>query len=292
MRKIREVLRLHFQCGLSRREIATSCRIGLGTVYEYLRRARDAGVTWPLPEELADAELEGRLFPPPPKVGAAARPLPDWPTIGQELRRKGVTLLLLWYDYHEAHPEGYGYSRFCELYNQWAGTAVPRMRVVHRAGEKLFVDYAGLTVPIIDPRSGEESAAQVFVATLGASSYLFAEATATQTLPDWIGAHVRAFAHFGGVPAIVVPDNLKAGVTSPCRYEPDLNPTYQELARHYGVAVIPARVRRPRDKAKVESGVQQVERWVLAPLRNRRCGTAASSRFPNSTRRWPRWWRR
>jgi transposase len=269
MRKIREVLRLRLQCGLSKREIAASCKIGLGTVYEYVRRARDAGLSWPLPEEFDDTELERRLFPPPPK-GVGPRPLPDWPTLGRELRRKGVTLLLLWYEYRAAHPDGYGYSRFCELYNQWAGTVDPRMRQVHKAGEKLFVDYAGLTVPIIDPRTGAAHAAQIFVATLGASSHTFAEATASQALPDWIGSHVRAFAFFGGVPAIVVPDNLKAGVTSACFYEPEINPTYQELARHYGVAVLPARVRTPRDKAKVENGVQQVERWVLAPLRNRR----------------------
>lgn len=270
MRKIREVLRLRLQCGLSKRQIAASCQVGLGTVYEYVRRARDAGLSWPLPEDLGDEELERRLFPPPPKIAADQRPLPDWPTIGRELRRKGVTLLLLWYEYRAAHPEGYGYSRFCELYSQWAGTVDPRMRQVHKAGEKLFVDYAGLTVPIIDPRTGGVHDAQVFVATLGASSYTFVEATATQTLPDWIGSHVRAFAFFGGVPEIVVPDNLKGGVTSPCYYEPEINATYQEMARHYGIAILPARVRRPRDKAKVENGVQQVERWVLAPLRNRR----------------------
>jgi transposase len=269
MRKVREVLRLRLQCGLSKRQIAASCSIGLGTVYEYVRRARDAGVSWPLPEGLGDEELERLLFPPPPKVAPDARPLPDWPTLGRELRRKGVTLLLLWYEYRKAHPEGYGYSRFCELYNQWAGTVDPRMRQVHKAGEKLFVDYAGLTVPIID-RSGAVHHAQVFVATLGASSYTFVEATASQTLSDWIGSHVRAFAFFGGVPEIVVPDNLKGGVTSPCNYDPDINATYQEMARHYGIAVIPARVRTPRDKAKVENGVQQVERWVLAPLRDRR----------------------
>ncbi len=269
MRKVREVLRLRLQCALSKRQIAASCGIGLGTVYEYVRRARDAGLGWPLPAGLDDTELERLLFP-PPKPASAARPLPEWPTIGRELRRKGVTLLLLWYEYRAAHPDGYGYSRFCELYNQWAGTAQPRMRQVHKAGEKLFVDYAGLTVPIVDPTSGAAHEAQIFVATLGASSYTFVEATASQTLPDWIGSHVRAFAFFGGVPEIVVPDNLKGGVTSPCYYEPEINATYQEMARHYGVAVLPARVRTPRDKAKVENGVQQVERWVLAPLRNRR----------------------
>jgi len=269
MRKIREVLRLRLQCGLSRRQIAASCGIGLGTVYEYVRRARDAGLAWPLPEALDDAALERRLFP-APKPASAARPLPEWPTLGRELRRKGVTLLLLWYEYRAAHPDGYGYSRFCELYNQWAGTAQPRMRQVHKGGEKLFVDYAGLTVPIADSSGGATRDAQIFVATLGASSYTFVEATASQALPDWIGSHVRAFLFFGGMPEIVVPDNLKGGVTSPCYYEPEINPTYQEMARHYGVAVLPARVRTPRDKAKVENGVQQVERWVLAPLRDRR----------------------
>ena len=270
MRKIREVLRLRLQCGLSQRETATSCKIGLGTVYEYVRRARDAGLTWPLPEQLTDEALERLLFPPPPRIASNQRPLPDWETVGKELRRKGVTLLLLWYEYHAAHPDGYGYSRFCELYNRWAGAAEPRMRCVHKAGEKLFVDYAGPTVPLIDPKTGEVHQAQVFVATLGASSYTYAEATLTQTLPDWISSHVRAFAFFGGVPEILVPDNLKGGVSEPCYYEPDINTTYAEMARHYGLAVIPTRVRKPRDKGKVEKGVQQVERWVLAPLRNRR----------------------
>lgn len=269
MRKIREVLRLQLQCGLTKRQIATSCKIGLGTVYEYLRRARDAGLSWPLPEELTDEELERRLFPPPPDIPSDQRPLPDWPTVGQELRKKGVTLLLLWYEYRAVHPEGYGYSRFCELYNLWAGAAEPRMRCVHKAGEKLFVDYAGLSVPLIDPKTGEVTDAQVFVATWGASSYTYAEATLTQTLPDWISSHVRALEHFAGVPQILVPDNLKGGVTSPCFYDPDINATYQQMASHYGIAVIPARVRAPRDKGKVENGVQQVERWVLAPLRHR-----------------------
>lgn len=270
MRKIREVLRLRLQCGLTQRETAESCKIGLGTVYEYVRRARHAGLTWPLPETLSDEELDRLLFPPPLQIAPEERPLPDWPAIGKELRRKGVTLQLLWYEYRSAHPNGYGYSRFCELYNLWAGTSEPRMRCVHKAGEKLFVDYTGLTVSLIDPKTGEAQEAQVFVATLGASSYIYSEATLTQTLPDWISSHVRAFAHFGGVPEIVVPDNLKGGVTSPCFYEPDINTTYAEMAQHYGVAVIPARVRKPRDKGKVENGVQQVERWVLAPLRNRR----------------------
>ena len=268
MRKIREVLRLRWEQGLSCRQIVVSCRIGYGTVCEYLRRAGAAGLTWPLPEGLADTDLERRLFPPPEGVPIAERPLPDWSAIHQELRKKGVTLLLLWEEYRTGNPKAFRYSRFCQLYREWRQAAEPRMRQVHKAGEKLFVDYAGATVPVTDRATGGTREAQIFVATLGASSYIYAEATWTQTLSDWIGAHARAFAHLGGVPELVVPDNLKAGVTSPCYYEPDVNPTYQELARHYGTAVLPARVRKPRDKAKVENGVQQVERWVLAPLRN------------------------
>jgi transposase len=269
MRKIREVLRLRWEQGLSHRQIVASCRLGQGTVGEYLRRAAATGLTWPLPEGLTDAELERRLFPPPELVPAAERPLPEWATVHRELRKKGVTLLLLWEEYRADNPKAFRYSRFCELYQQWRGAAEPRMHQVHRAGEKLFVDYAGQTVAVMDRTTGEARQAQVFVAALGASSYLFAEATWSQTLPDWIASHVRAFAFFGGVPELVIPDNLKAGVTAACYYEPDLNPTYQELAHHYATAILPARPRKPRDKAKVENGVQQVERWVLAPLRNR-----------------------
>lgn len=269
MRKIKEVLRLKCECCLSHRQIAVSCKIGMGTVWEYLRRAQAAGLSWPLPDGLDDAKLEALLFPAlnaPPESG---RPLPDWAEVHRELRRKGVTLLLLWEEYRALHPDGYGYSRFCELHQAWSQTIDPRMRQVHKAGEKLFVDYAGQTVPVVDRKTGEVREAQVFVAALGASSYTFAEATWTQTLPDWIGSHVRAFEFFGGVPETLIPDNLKTGVTSACFYEPDLNPTYLEMARYYGTVVLPTRVRKPRDKSKVENGVQQVERRVLAPLRNR-----------------------
>ena len=270
MRKIREVLRLRWEHRLSYRQIAASCRLGLGTVQEYVRRAEAAGVPWPLPADLTDPALEARLFPPPPAVPGSVRPVPDWTVVDRELRRKGVTLLLLWEEYRAGQSQAFGYSRFCELYQEWKGAAEPRMRQEHRAGEKLFVDYAGVTAPVVDRTTGETRPAQVFVATLGASSYTYAEATWSQGLPDWIPSHVRAFAFFGGVPELVVPDNLKAGVTSACYYEPELNPTYQELARHYGTAILPARVRKPRDKAKVENGVLQVERWVLAPLRHQR----------------------
>lgn len=271
MRKIREVFRLKFAFGLSDRQIARSCSIARSTVGEYLRRFTAAGLSWPLPPELDAAELERLLFPPTPVIAAATdRPVPLWAHIHQELRRKGVTLALLWEEYASTHPQGYRYSWFCDLYRAWCGKIDLVMRQDHRAGEKLFVDYAGQTVPIVDRRTGEILfAAQIFVAVLGASNYSYAEATRTQTLPDWIGSHVRTFAFLGGVPEIVVPDNLKSGVTKPCRYEPDINPTYHAMAAHYGTAVIPARVRKPRDKAKVEAGVQLVERWILAVLRNR-----------------------
>lgn len=271
MRKIREILRLKSH-GLSHRAIAASCGLGAGTVCEYLGRVRSADLSWPLPESLTDEDLERLLFPPPPLSATESpgrRPMPDWEHVAHELTRKGVTLLLVWEEYRAQHPDGYGYSRFCDLYNRHRAQTDPRMRQVHKAGEKLFVDYAGQTMPVIDPATGEVQEAQIFVATLGASNYTFVAATRTQGKEDWIGSHVRAFAFFGGVPAIVVPDNLKSGVRSPCFYEPDLNPTYREMAEHYGVAVIPARVRKPRDKAKAESHVRIVEQRILAPLRNR-----------------------
>jgi transposase len=269
MRKIREVLRLRFEAGLSARQVAASVRIARSSVGEYERRLAAAGLSWPLPVSLSDTELERRMFPPPPSVPADSRPVPDWSVVHQELRRPGVTLMLLWEEYRAAHPQGFAYSWFCEHYRAWVGKLDLVMRQTHRAGEKLFVDYAGQTVEVIERSTGEVRTAQIFVAVLGASNYTYAEATWTQALPDWIGAHTRALAFFGGVPEILVPDNLKSGVSRACRYEPDLNPTYAELASHYGVAVVPARVRRPRDKAKAESGVQVVERLILAALRHR-----------------------
>ena len=268
MRKIREVLRLYFAAALSVRAIARSLRVSPSTVGDYLRRAEVAGLTWPLPDSVDDAGLERRLFPTPPSSGTT-RPLPAWSEVHQELRRKGVTLSLLWQEYKATHPEGLQYSRFCEQYRAWAAKLDVVMRQEHRAGERMFVDYAGQTVPVVDPETGELRQAQVFVAVLGASSYTFAEATWTQALPDWTASHVRAFAFYGGCPELVVPDNLRSAVRRAHRYEPDLNPTYHDLARHYGVVVLPARVRRPRDKAKSEVAVQVVERWVLAALRNR-----------------------
>jgi transposase len=267
MRKIREVLRLKWENGLTNRAIARSCSISHATVAEYLRRAEEEGLGWPLSPDLDDGELERRMFPPPPLPPESARALPDWRRIHRELKGKGMTMFLLWEEYKQANPQGYQYSWFFHQYRCWAGKLDLVMRQEHRAGEKLFVDYAGQTVSVIDPATGEIHEAQIFIAVLGASNYTYAEATWTQSLPDWIGSHVRAFAFMGGVTEIIVPDNLKSGVTKACFYEPDLNPTYQDMASHYGCAVIPARVRAPRDKAKVEVGVQVVERWILARIR-------------------------
>ncbi len=282
MRKIREILRLRFGCDLPYRAIARSCSVAVGTVYECVQRAEAAGLSWPLPDDLDDAALERHLYadvpgaehPPVPK-----RPLPDWAHVHAELKRKGVTRRLLWLEYREEHPDGYGYSQFCELYAAWAQKLDPILRLPHKAGERCFVDYAGQTLPVVDPDSGRIREAQLFVATLGASSYVFAQLHWSQELPNWIQGHVDAFAFFGGVPELLVPDNLGSAVSRACRYEPDLNPTYHDLARHYGTAIVPARVRKPRDKAKVEVSVQVAERWILARLRNRQLiGLAEANR--------------
>lgn len=267
MRKIREILRLRWECGLSRRQIAESCQVARPTVTEYLERATAVGLSWPLPADLDESALERLLFPALPRQSEPPRPLPEWPVIHAELQRKGVTLFLLWQEYRARSPAGYSYTWFCTRYQAWTQKLDLVMRHDHRAGEKLFVDYAGQTVPVQDPRSGEIRQAQIFVAVFGASSYTYIEATWSQRLPDWIGSHVRALEFFGGVPAILVPDNLRSGVTAAHRYEPDLNPTYQDFALHYGMAVLPARSRKPRDKAKVENAVLVTERWILARLR-------------------------
>ncbi len=268
MRKVREVLRLSWERKLSARQVARSAGLGRSTVSDYLRRAKVAGLSWPLPEGLDNASLEQQLFPPPCRADSVSRPTPDWATIHQELKHKGVTLGLLWEEYKATCPEdGFQYSWFCRSYRDWAGLLDLSMRQHHRAGEKLFVDYAGQTAGIVNPATGEVLDAQIFVAVLGASSYTYAEATWTQSLPDWISSHIRALEFFGGATEILVPDNLKSAVIKPHLYEPELNPTYQEMASHYGTAVIPARVRRAKDKAKAEAGVQLVERWILACLR-------------------------
>ncbi|MFH1934510.1 MAG: IS21 family transposase [Pseudomonadota bacterium] len=268
MRKIKEVLRLKWAHELSNRHIAKSCSISHSTVADYVLRAKLAGLSWPLDPEMDDAAIENLLFPATDKQATEKRQMPDLEYLYREMKKKSVTLQLLWYEYKQANPDGYQYSQFCNLYREWVKKLDLTLRQEHRAGEKLFIDYAGQTVSIVDPNTGEITEAQIFVATLGASNYTFAEASLAQDLPSWIKSHIHAFEFFGGLPEILVPDNLKAGVTNPCRYEPDINPTYQDLAEHYGITVIPARSRKPRDKAKVESAVLVAERWILAALRN------------------------
>jgi len=270
MRKIRDVLRLTHGLGLSRRLVGEATGIGKTAVGDYVRRAAVAGLSWPIADEIDDAELERRLFPPADAASSTAGTEPDWSHIHAELKRRGVTLALLWQEYRAEHARGYAYSWFCERYGDWRKSVTPTMRQTHLVGEKLFVDWAGDTLPVFDPATGEEHGAHIFVAALGASNYTYAEARWSEMLPDWIGAHVNALAAIGGVPKALVPDNLKAGVTRPSRYEPGINRTYQDLADHYGCVVLPTRVMKPRDKAKVEVAVQIVERFVLAKLRNRR----------------------
>ncbi len=269
MRKIFEVLRLHHEGGRSHREIARVVSTSPTTVGEILRRAKQSGLSYPLPAGMTETALEAQLYP-PAAPSSLNRPDPNWPAVHRELRRKGVTLDLLWQEYKAEHPDGYRYSGFCAHYRQWVGRLSVSLRQTHAPGEKLFVDYAGPTVAVIDPMTGEIRQAAIFVAVLGASNFTFCEATWSQSLPDWIGSHVRALERLGGVPALLVPDNLKSGVTRACIYDPELNPTYRDLATHYGTAVLPARPYRPKDKAKVEGGVLLVERWVLARLRHQR----------------------
>jgi transposase len=267
MRKIRDVLRLKHANGVSERQIAKAVGLARSTVADCLGRARAAGVGWPIPDGIDDAELERRLFP-SQSHAASSRPTPDWSVIHKELQRRSMTLQLVWEEYRGHEPEGYGYSQFCALYSGWKQTVSATMRQTHGPAEKLFVDYAGDTVEVIDPATGEVRRAHIFVAVLGASNYTYAEGRWSEALPDWIGAHVNAFAAIGGVAHAIVCDNLKAGVTAVCRYEPGINRTYQDLATHYDTAILPARPRKPRDKAKVEGGVLIVQRYVLARLRN------------------------
>jgi transposase len=270
VRKIKEVLRLKFDLGLENRQIARSCSIPHSTVGNYLNRAKAAGLSWPLPDGLDDVGLGQKLFPVFPNSTARKIPLPNFQSIREELwRHKHVTLQLLWQEYKLAYPEGYQYTRFTELYGRWARKLDLVLRQDHRAGEKLYVDHAGPAVPIVDCKSGQVHEAVIFVAVLGASNYTYAEATWKRDLACWIGSHVRALEFFQGVPVVITPDNWKAGIKDPCYYEPELNPTYRDFADHYGTVIIPARPRRPRDKAKVESGVLVVERWILAALRHR-----------------------
>ncbi len=269
--KIKEVLRLKFASGLSNRQIAASCGVSHSTIGQYLRRAQEAGIGWPLPEERSETELEQRLFAQPQRIAAKSPPrmVPDWAAVHQQIKRKGVTLMLLWQEYKEQYPEtGLQYSQFNHHYRQWLGSVDVVMRQSHRAGEKLFVDYAGQTAAVIDRHSGEIRQAEIFVAVLGASQYTYAEATWTQQSADWIASHMRALNFFQGCPEVLVPDNLRSAVTRPHRYDPDLNRSYTDMARFYGIAVVPARVAKARDKALAENGVQRVEQWILARLRD------------------------
>lgn len=268
MRKIREVLRLCWEKNLSARQTAESCAVSRGTVRNILDRAERSGLAWPLPDGLDDASLENLLFPSTVPLTVEMRNMPSFEYIRSELTRKHVTLQLLWHEYKERNPEGYEYSQFCLRYRAWRGTLDVTLRQDYRAGEKLFVDFAGDTVPVSDPVTGAAVPAYLFVATLGASNYTYVEAVLSPDQRSWISLHVRTFEFMGCVPAIVVPDNTRTAVTRPCRYEPDLNPTYQDMAAHYGTAVIPARVKKPKDKAKVESAVLAAERWIIAALRN------------------------
>jgi len=265
MRKIKTVLKLHHE-NMGNREIARRLNISAGSVSKYLRRAESAGLKWPLSDEWSEDKIYSLLFPSSNKNPSHIRP--DFGKVHQELKRKGVTLMLLWYEYYSQHPGGYSYSRYCELYQAFAGKLNPGMRLTHHAGEKLFVDYSGLVVPWHDKDTGFVHRAQIFVAVLGASNYTFIEATEDQSLLSWVQSHIHAFEFFEGVPVGLVPDNLKSGVTKAHLYDPDINRTYQEMADHYGIAVIPTRVRTPKDKPKVEVGVQGIQRWILAPLRD------------------------
>jgi transposase len=270
MRHIQEILRLKHQNHLSLRDIARSCELAVSTIGDYLKRAQAAALTWPLPEGMTEEELTRKLFggPPPTPPPIQSQSLPDWTAVHEELRRKGVTLQLLWQEYRQAHPEGYSYSRYCELYQAWAGTLCPVLRQTHAPGEKMFVDWAGQTVPI-GQAEGTDQAAQVFVAVLGFSNKTFAEAHPNQQLASWVSAHAHAYVFFSGVARVTVPDNTKTAVTKPCRYEPILHRSYQEMAAHYGTVILPARPKKPRDKAKAESAVLVAERHILAALRDR-----------------------
>jgi transposase len=268
MRTVREVLRLRWGLGLSIHKVAQSCKVSPSTVLEYERRAKGAGLSWPLPEGMDDAELEQLLAGGPP-AASDRRGLPTRAYLLEEMRKPHVTLMLLWMEYKAVHPDGYQYTQFWRYYQEGKKQLEVALRQEHRAGEKLFSDYSGDSLRLTDPHTGEVRDAPVFVAVLGASNYTYAEAAPDMTLPHWIGAHIRALEYLGGAPQIIVPDNTRTAVLRPDRYEPDVHPAFADMAAHYGTVIIPARVRKPRDKAKVEAGVLVVERWIIAALRKR-----------------------
>jgi transposase len=270
MRKLREILRLRFELKLEQRQIARACSIAVSTVHEYLKRAEAANLDWPLPEGWEDSHLEAALFP-SPEAKPATKSAPDYAAIQEQLRcHRHMTLQLLWEEYRAVHPDGYRYSRFCELYQRWRKKLDVVMRQEHKAGEKAFIDWAGATIPIHDRATGMVWQAPLFVAAMGASSYTWAEATRDQQMDSWLRAHMHAFEYWGGVPSLAVPDNTKTAVSKACRYDPDVNPTYHNFAMHYGFGVLPARPYKPKDKAVVESAVQVTQRWVVAALRHRK----------------------
>ena len=270
-RTIKEILRLKSQ-NLSIRQISQSVGKSVGSIHKLLQKAEEAGLAWPLPEGIDDEQLEQLLYPPKiEKIVEGRRVVPDWAWVHKELKRKGVTRLLLWEEYKAQNPDNhYSYSRYCIFYDQWSKKHTRiYMRQIHKAGEKCFVDYAGHTVDIKDPVTGETAIeAQIFVGVMGASNYTYAEASESQSVENWLGSHTRMLEYFGGVPVLVVPDNLRSGVSKACRYQPEVNPSYQQWADHYGTSILPARPRKPRDKAKVETAVQIVERWILAKIRD------------------------
>ena len=268
MRQIRQMLRLA-RDGVSAREIGRTLGAARSTIQDNLNRAKAAGLNWPLPGDLTDDMLEQRLFARSgARRGFRRRSEPDWASLACELKRPGVNLTVLWEEYRQVHPDGYGYSRFCDLFREFERRLSPVMRQHHAAGDKVFVDYSGKKLAIVDPATGVVREAEIFVGVLGASNYTYAEVTWTQGLADWIGAHVRMFRHLDGVPRLVVPDNLKAGVHKASFYDPELNRSYGMMAAHYGVGVLPTRPRRPRDKAKVEAGVRLAQTYILGRLRH------------------------
>ena len=268
MRRVREILRLRWELGLSVRRTERNLGVGRSVVSKTTARAEAAGLDWKAASELDDEELERRLYGSVDKQQGPERPEPDLPHIHIEYQRKGVTLELLHLEYLEAHPNGLRYTAFCERYRKWLGRRGLSMRQLHKAGERCFVDYAGMRPHYTDPATGEQSECELFVGVLGASNYTFAEVTRTQTLPDWIGSHVRMYTYFGGSTRETVPDQLRSAVKDPHWSEPVINRTYEDLARHFDTSVVPARPGKPRDKAKVEVGVQVAERWILARLRH------------------------
>lgn len=267
MKTIREILRLCWELNLSFGDVARALSVSSSTVHRHVRTAQAAGLTWPLPADLDDTDLERLLFP-PVESGRKQRPEPDWSHLHNELRRKGVTLSLLWHEYKEQHPDGYQITQFCERYRRWRERLSVTMRQHHRAGEKAFSDFAGAKFRVINRETGEVTFAHLFVSCLGASNYTYAGVFADETAESWCQGQSAAFDYWGGTPEVIVPDNPRSTVSKPCRYEPELNDSFRVMASHYGCAVIPARVRRPKDKAKAEAAVGLATRWIYARLRD------------------------